>query len=112
MVKIEAIIRPSRLTSLKDELTLLGVHGMTILEAAGFGRQRGHKELFRGHEYDVELIPKLMIVLVTTDELSAKIVKKIQEVCHTGEVGDGKIFIYPIGDVVRIRTGEQGEAAL
>ncbi|OHD55908.1 MAG: transcriptional regulator [Spirochaetes bacterium GWF1_49_6] len=112
MIKIEAIIRPSRLTALKDALSLLGVHGMTILEAGGFGRQRGHKELFRGGEYEVELIPKLMIVLVTTDGMAPNIVGKIKEVCYTGEAGDGKIFIYPIGEVIRIRTGEQGEDAL
>jgi nitrogen regulatory protein P-II 1 len=112
MIKIEAIIRPSRLTQLKDSLSLLGVHGMTILEAGGFGRQRGHKELFRGGEYEVELIPKLMIVLVTRDDLAEKIIGKIKDVCYTGEAGDGKIFIYPIGEVIRIRTGEQGEDAL
>lgn len=112
MKKIEAIIRPQRLPDLKEELSSLGVHGLTVLEAGGFGRQRGHKEVFRGNEYDVDLLPKLMIVLVTKDNLVEKIINKFVSVCYTGQVGDGKIFISPVEETVRIRTSERGENAL
>jgi nitrogen regulatory protein P-II 1 len=112
MVKIEAIIRPGKLTPLKNAMSKLGVHGLTVFEAGGFGRQRGHNEIFRGNEYSVELIPKLMIVIITTENMEEAVVDKIREVCFTGEIGDGKIFIYDIRDVIRIRTGESGEEAL
>lgn len=112
MKKIEAVIRPSKLPDIKNELSELGIHGLTVYEAGGFGRQRGHTEIFRGNEYDVDLIPKLVVVLVTKDSSVAQIVEKITNVCYTGEVGDGKIFISPVEDVVRIRTGEKGEGAL
>ena len=112
MKKIEAIIRPSKLQELKAQLSDLGVHGLTVFEAGGFGRQRGHKVMFWGNEYDVDLIPKLMIVLATRDDLVDRIVEKIKSICYTGEVGDGKIFITPIDEVIRIRTGEVGDAAL
>jgi len=112
MKKIEAVIRPSRLSDIKSELSELGIHGLTVYEAGGFGRQRGHTEIFRGNEYDVDLIPKLVVVLVTKDDLVAKIIEKISSVCYTGEVGDGKIFVSPVEECVRIRTGEKGETAL
>lgn len=112
MKKVEAIIRPARLHDLKAELSELGVHGLTVIEAGGFGRQRGHKEMFRGNEYDVDLIPKLLVTLVTKDDMVKKVIERISKVCQTGEVGDGKIFVSPIEEVVRIRTGENGEAAL
>ena len=112
MKKIEVIIRPQRLPDLKEELSNLGVHGLTVLEAGGFGRQRGHKEVFRGNEYDVDLLPKLMIMLVTKDNLVDKLIDKIVSVCYTGEVGDGKIFISPVEETIRIRTRERGENAL
>lgn len=112
MVKIEAVIRPSRLTALKEHLIDIGIHGMTVLEAGGFGRQRGHSEIFRGNEYLVDFKPKLMLVLVTTEELEEKVIQTIMDVCHTGEVGDGKIFVYPVRDVVRIRTKEKGQDAI
>ncbi len=112
MVKIEAVIRPSKLTQLKESLVKMGIHGLTVLEAGGFGRQRGHSEMFRGLEYMVDFIPKLMVVIVTSDDLEDRVVEEIRAVCMTGEVGDGKIFIYPVKDVVRIRTGEKGESAL
>ncbi len=112
MVKIEAIIRPSKLTPLKNAFTELGIHGMTVYEAGGFGRQRGHQEIFRGAEYMVDLVPKLSISVVTTEEMQDKILDCIRDICSTGEVGDGKIFISEIKDVIRIRTWEKGESAL
>ena len=112
MKRIEAVIRPSRLHDIKGELSGMGIHGLTVIEAGGFGRQRGHTEMFRGNEYDVDIIPKLIVSLVTKNDLVDKIVEKITSVCYTGEVGDGKIFISPVEEVVRIRTGEKGEAAL
>lgn len=112
MVKIEAIIRPGKLSTLKEELAALGVHGLTVFEAGGFGRQRGHKEIFRGEEYLVDLIPKLQINLVTRDELVEQIVAVIKIICYTGEVGDGKIFLYDVKEAIRIRTGERGKEAL
>lgn len=112
MKKVEAIIRPVKLHDLKAELSELGVHGLTVTEAGGFGRQRGHKEMFRGNEYDVELIPKLLVTIVTRDDMVKKVIEKISTVCQTGEVGDGKIFVSSIEEVVRIRTGESGEVAL
>ncbi len=112
MKRIEAVIRPTKLHDLKGELSALGIHGITVYEAGGFGRQRGHTEIFRGNEYDVDLIPKLVVSLVTKDDMVAKIIEKITSICYTGDVGDGKIFVSPIEEVVRIRTGEKGEAAL
>jgi nitrogen regulatory protein P-II 1 len=112
MKRIETVIRPSKLHDLKTALSGLGIHGLTVFEAGGFGRQRGHKEMFRGNEYDVDLIPKLVVVLVTQDELVDKIIDKIISVCYTGEVGDGKIFVSTIDETVRIRTGERGEGAM
>jgi nitrogen regulatory protein P-II 1 len=112
MKKIEAVIRPIKLHDLKSELSGLGVHGLTVQEVGGFGRQRGHKEIFRGNEYDVDLIPKLLVSIVTKDDLVTSIIEKISAVCQTGEVGDGKIFVSTIEEVVRIRTGESGETAL
>jgi len=110
--KIEAIIRPIKLQELKEELSNLGIEGLTVLEAGGFGRQRGHKEMFRGNEYDVDLLPKLMVVLITKSELVEKVLDAISKVCKTGEVGDGKVFIYPVEEVMRIRTGERGTGAI
>lgn len=112
MKKIEAIIRPTKLHELKDELSGIGIEGLTVLEAGGFGRQMGHKEMFRGNEYDVDLLPKLMVVLVTKAELVNKVLETISKVCKTGEVGDGKVFISPIEEVMRIRTGEKGKSAI
>lgn len=112
MVKIEAVIRPSKLMELKDQLVEFGVHGMTVFEVGGFGRQRGQDEIFRGTQYLVELVPKLMVAIITTDEMEQKVIDKIREVCFTGEVGDGKIFVYPVKSIIRIRTGEMDEDAL
>lgn len=112
MIKIEAIIRPSKLTPLKNAFTETGIHGMTVFEAGGFGRQRGHQEIFRGAEYMVDLVPKLLISVVTTEDMEEKVLSIIRDICATGEVGDGKIFIYDVRDVIRIRTWEKGESAL
>lgn len=113
MKKIEAIIRPQRLIELKDTLsTNTRVYGFTVLEVRGFGRQRGYKEIFRGNEYDVDLLPKLMIVLVTEDSFVDKIIDKITSVCYTGQIGDGKIFVSPVEEVIRIRTEDRGKNAL
>lgn len=112
MVKIEAIFRPTKLPQLKEALVKFGVRGLTVLEAGGFGRQHGHTELYRGAEYMVDIVPKLMVIIIVSDDVADSVVEEIRSVCNTGEVGDGKIFIYPVKDAVRIRTGERGESAL
>jgi len=112
MKRIEAIVRPYKLDEVKDKLTSLGITGMTIDEVKGFGRQRGHTEVYRGAEYTVDFVPKVKIELVVEDEDVPRLVAAIREAAHTGEIGDGKIFIIPMGDAVRIRTGETGGAAV
>lgn len=112
MKKIEAIIRSHKLEDLRSALEEMGVQGMTITEVRGFGRQKGHHELYRGREYHVAFVPKIKIEIMIKTEESEKIVEKIRDVCATGQVGDGKIFIYDIQDTVRIRTGERGAEAL
>jgi len=112
MKKIEAIIKPFKLDEIKKALHELGVNGMTVTEVKGFGRQKGHIEFYRGAEYDINFVPKLKIEVVLPDEMADKAVSVIQEKAKTGEIGDGKIFIYPIEDIIRIRTGERGEAAI
>ena len=112
MKKVEAIIKPFRLTSVKEALTALGVHGMTVSEVKGFGRQRGHKEVYRGAEYQVDFVPKTKIEIVVDAERVKEVVAVIQDVARTGEIGDGKIFIMPVEEAIRIRTGEAGETAL
>jgi nitrogen regulatory protein P-II 1 len=112
MKKIEAIIKPFKLDDVKAALTELGVHGMTITEVKGFGRQKGHKEVYRGAEYIVEFVPKVKIEVVIADALVQQAVDTIIRTAKTGTIGDGKIFITPIGDAIRIRTGETGEGAL
>jgi nitrogen regulatory protein P-II 1 len=112
MKKIEAIIKPFKLDDVKAALTELGVHGMTITEVKGFGRQKGHKEVYRGAEYIVEFVPKVKIEVVIADALVQRAVDTIIRTAKTGTIGDGKIFITPIGDAIRIRTGETGEGAL
>jgi nitrogen regulatory protein P-II 1 len=112
MKKIEAIIKPFKLEDVKDALTKGGVHGMTISEVKGFGRQRGHKEIYRGAEYQVDFVPKVKVEIVAEEELTGRIVEAILATAHTGKFGDGKIFVYPIEEVVRIRTGERGPDAL
>jgi nitrogen regulatory protein P-II 1 len=112
MKKIEAIIKPFKLDEVKDALNEIGIQGMTVTEVKGFGRQKGHTELYRGAEYVIDFIPKIKIEIITSDGLSQKVVATIEQAAKTGKIGDGKIFVYPVEDVVRIRTGERGESAL
>jgi nitrogen regulatory protein P-II 1 len=112
MKKIEAIIKPFKLDELKSALTGIGVLGMTISEVKGFGRQRGHKEIYRGAEYQVDFVPKIKIDLAVEEGLTDQVVSTIQETCNMGKIGDGKIFVLPLEQAVRIRTGEAGDAAL
>ena len=112
MKKIEAIIKPFRLDEVKDALNKLGISGMTIIEVKGFGRQRGHKEIYRGTEYQVDFVPKVKIDLVVPAKLADKAIAAITENANTNKVGDGKIFVMPIEQAVRIRTGESGAEAI
>ena len=112
MRMIVAVIKHFKLDDVKDALTQAGVKGMTITEVKGFGRQKGHIEIYRGTSYEVRFLPKLKIEIAVSDEKLEEIVAIIQKAAHTGEIGDGKIFIYDLMDVVRIRTGERGEEAL
>ncbi|MEW6234900.1 MAG: P-II family nitrogen regulator [Candidatus Omnitrophota bacterium] len=112
MIKIEAIIRPHKLDDLRVALEELGVTGMTVSEVRGFGRQKGHHELYRGREYTVAFQPKIKVEIAVKKDLTEKIVDAIRQTVATGQVGDGKIFIYNIVDAVRIRTGERAEEAL
>lgn len=112
MKKIEAIVRHHKLDAIKDALVAQGFQGMTITEVRGFGRQRGHTESYRGAEYTVDFVPKIKIEVVTTDDGVHKVVDTIINVAKTGQVGDGKLFVHDLTDVIRIRTGETGEAAI
>jgi nitrogen regulatory protein P-II 1 len=112
MKKIEAIIKPFKLDEVKEALQELGVQGMTVLEAKGYGRQKGHTELYRGAEYVVDFLPKIKIEVVITDDQLPAAMEAIQSAARTGRIGDGKIFVSEIIDVVRIRTGEAGAAAI
>jgi len=112
MKKIEALIRHFKLEEVKNALTECGVKGMTITEVRGFGRQKGHTEVYRGAEYTVDFVPKIKIELAVSDAELSKVVQTIAQVAKTGQVGDGKIFVSNLDDVVRIRTGETGESAL
>jgi nitrogen regulatory protein P-II 1 len=112
MKKVEAVIKPFKLDEVKDALNEIGIQGMTVTEVKGFGRQKGHTELYRGAEYVIDFIPKIKVEVVTSDSLSQKVVDTIEKAAKTGKIGDGKIFVYSIEDVVRIRTGERGESAL
>ncbi len=112
MKKVEAIVKPFKLDEVKDALNDLGIQGMTVTEVKGFGRQKGHTELYRGAEYVIDFIPKIKIEIVTSDSLAQKVADTIERVAKTGKIGDGKIFVYPIEDIIRIRTGERGEAAV
>ncbi|HTP66283.1 MAG TPA: P-II family nitrogen regulator [Geobacteraceae bacterium] len=112
MKLIEAIIKPFKLDEVKDALHEIGVEGITVSEVKGFGRQKGHTELYRGAEYVVDFIPKVKIEIAITDELVAKVVETIENTAKTGRIGDGKIFIIPMDEAVRIRTGERGNEAI
>ncbi len=112
MKKIEAIIKPFKLDEVKEALQELGVQGMTVLEAKGYGRQKGHTELYRGAEYVVDFLPKIKVEVVVSDDQLAGALEAIQTAARTGRIGDGKIFVSEVTDVVRIRTGESGAAAV
>ncbi len=112
MKKIEAIIRHFKLEEVKTALTKMGVQGMTVTEVRGFGRQKGHKEQYRGAEYAVDFLPKAKVEIVVADGQAADAVKTILESAKTGQIGDGKIFVTNLADVIRIRTGEAGDAAI
>jgi nitrogen regulatory protein P-II 1 len=112
MQKIEAVIQPSKLDAVKDALLEVGIEGMTILEARGHGRQKGHTEFYRGREYTVDLLPKIKLEMVIADELVEKAVQAIQSSARTGKIGDGKIFISRIDEAIRIRNDERGSSAL
>jgi len=112
MKKVEAIIKPSRLDEVKDALNSIGINGMTVTEVKGFGRQKGHVEVYRGTEYEVTFIPKIKIEVVVPDSIIDKVINTVIDRAKTGNIGDGKIFIYSLEDVIRIRTGDKGEAAI
>ncbi len=112
MKKIEAVIRPHKLDDVREVLSEIGIRGMTILEVKGFGRQKGHTETYRGSEYAIDFIPKIKIELVVKDEQAQKVIDLILQHAKTGQVGDGKIFILPVEESIRVRTGESGDAAI
>jgi len=112
MKKLECIIRPFKLEEVKEALSSVGVRGMTVSEVRGFGRSRGHTELYRGSEYTIEFVPKLKIEVVVAEENVDKVVEAVREAASTGKIGDGKIFVLPIDETIRIRTGERGPAAI
>jgi nitrogen regulatory protein P-II 1 len=112
MKKVEAIIKPFRMDEVKAALSAVAVQGMTVTEVRGFGRQKGHKEVYRGAEYVVELVPKIKIEVVVPDQAVPRVVETIAKAAKTGKIGDGKIFVLPVDEAVRIRTGEKGEGAL
>jgi nitrogen regulatory protein P-II 1 len=112
MKKVEAIIKPFRLDEVKASLTAAGIQGVTVTEVKGFGRQKGKTELYRGAEYRIDFIPKVKLEVIVTDEQVELVVHTIEEAARTGKIGDGKIFVLPLGDVIRIRTGEHGSNAV
>jgi nitrogen regulatory protein PII len=112
MKKIEAIIKPFKLDEVKNALTKIGVQGMTVTEVKGFGRQKGHTESYRGTEYAIDFLPKSKIELIVTDELVNQVVETIETAAKTEKIGDGKIFLSPVEEVIRIRTGERGKEAI
>jgi nitrogen regulatory protein P-II 1 len=112
MKKIEAIIQPFRLEPVKEALHEMSIQGMTVTEVKGFGRQKGIREVYRGMEYQVDFLPKVKIEIVTPDDKSSQVVETIIKSARTGRIGDGKIFVYPVAEVIRIRTGETGDEAV
>ncbi|MEE8450183.1 MAG: P-II family nitrogen regulator [Thermodesulfobacteriota bacterium] len=112
MKKVEAIIKPFKLDEVKEALSEVGIQGITVSEVKGFGRQKGHTELYRGAEYVVDFLPKIKLEIIVTDDMVTKVVETIEAVAKTGRIGDGKIFVLPVEEVVRIRTGERGAAAI
>jgi nitrogen regulatory protein P-II 1 len=112
MKKIEAIVKPHKLDEVKNALTKIGVQGMTVSEVKGFGRQRGHTEVYRGAEYTIDFVPKSKIELIVVDELVPQVIETIERAAKTGKIGDGKIFLSSVDEVIRIRTGERGRDAI
>ena len=112
MKKVEAIIKPFKLDEVKNALTKIGIRGMTMTEVVGFGRQKGHTETYRGTEYKTDFLPKSKIEIIVTDELVHQVIETIERVAKTGKIGDGKIFLSSIEEVIRIRTGERGKDAI
>jgi len=112
MKKIEAIIKPFKLDEVKEALAKVGIEGMTVTEVKGFGRQKGHTELYRGAEYVVEFLPKVKVEILVADDRAPTVAKTIEDAARTGQIGDGKIFILPVDEALRIRTGERGASAL
>ncbi len=112
MKKIEAIVKPFKLDEVKDSLQEIGIQGMTVSEVKGFGRQKGHVELYRGAEYDVTFVPKIKIEIVVSGDVVNKAIEQIEKSAKTGKIGDGKIFVSSLDEVLRIRTGERGESAI
>jgi len=112
MKKIEAIIKPFKLDDVKEALNAIGIKGMTVLEVKGYGRQKGHKEIYRGAEYIVDFIPKTKLEIIVEASLVDEIVETIRNAANTGKIGDGKIFVLPVEEVVRVRTGEKGKEAI
>jgi len=112
MKKIEAIIQPFKLDDVKKALNDIGIQGMTISEVNGYGRQKGHKEIYRGVEYDVDFVPKIRVEVIVMSDLVDLVIEKIRDSVNSGKIGDGKIFVSPIAQVIRIRTGEKGRNAL
>ena len=112
MKLIKAIVKPFKLEEVKDALAEIGIEGMTVSEVKGFGRQKGHTEIYRGSEYTVDFLPKSMIEVAVTDDQADKVVDKIIEAANTGKIGDGKVFVLPVENAIRIRTGERGNEAV
>ena len=112
MKLIKAIIKPFKLEEVKEALSEIGIEGMTVTEVKGFGRQKGHTEIYRGSEYTVDFLPKVMVEVAVGDELAGKVVETIKNAAQTGKIGDGKIFVLPIEEAVRIRTDEYGDSAI
>jgi len=112
MKKVEAIIKPFKLDEVKQALSKIGVQGMTVTEVKGFGRQKGHTEVYRGAEYKIDFLAKVKIELITADEMLPQVIETIERAAKTGKIGDGKIFILPVEEVIRIRTGERGRDAI
>ena len=112
MQKVEAIIKPFKLDEVKESLNAIGIQGITVSEVKGFGRQKGHTELYRGAEYVVDFLPKIKVEIVVPDDLVSKVVDAVQSAANTGRIGDGKIFVLPVLEAVRIRTGDRGEDAI
>jgi nitrogen regulatory protein P-II 1 len=110
--KVEAIIKPFKLDEVKEALNEVGIQGITVSEVKGFGRQKGHTELYRGAEYVVDFIPKIKMEIIVSDEIVSKVVETIEQAAKTGRIGDGKIFVTSVEEVIRIRTGERGEDAI